>query len=186
MKLCGYTLVELLAVLAIAAILLALALPAMGPRAPRERATAALNQIIGSVALARSAAVLHGTPVTFCPGFAGSCLGRDQWHRGALVFRDANQNGLKEPGEALLSALPGLETGARLYWRAFRSRSYLRFLPAGYTEWQNGHFLYCPAGGDPRLARMLILNAQGRTRVARDTDGDGIVEDARGRPVRCP
>lgn len=182
----GHSLVEHLAVLAIAGVLLALALPSLGKRAAQERATAALNQIIGAVAFARSAAVLHGTPVTFCPGARGACLGRDQWHQGALVFRDRNQNGLKEPGELLLSALPGLERGARLYWRAFRSRSFLRFLPAGYTEWQNGHFLYCPADDDPTLTRMLILNAQGRTRVARDTDGDGIVEDARGRPVSCP
>jgi len=33
---------------------------------------------------------------------------------------------------------------------------------------------------------MIILNAQGRVRVARDVDGDGIVEDAAGRPVSCP
>jgi type IV fimbrial biogenesis protein FimT len=186
MKMRGFTLVELLAVLAIAGVLLALAFPALESRAPQERATAALNQLIGAIAFARSAAVLHGAPVTFCPGTAGACLGRDQWHRGALVFRDRNRNGSREPDETLLSALPGLHQGARVYWRAFRSRSYLRFLPAGYTEWQNGHFLYCPASGDPTLARMLILNAQGRTRVAGDTDGDGIAEDARGHPLSCP
>ena len=58
--------------------------------------------------------------------------------------------------------------------------------PSGLTDWQNGNFLYCPQGGDPRFARQIVINAQARVRHARDSDGDGIVEDARGRPVTCP
>ena len=182
----GFSLVELLVALAVASILLAFATPSFQALPRVQRSTAALNQMIGAISFARSAAVLHRAPVTLCPATAGQCLGKDQWHRGALIFRDPNQNGLRDSEETVLSALPGLTEGDRLYWRSFRNRGYLRFMPAGYTHWQNGHFLYCPADGDATLARMLIVNAQGRTRVARDTDGDGVVENARGRPITCP
>jgi type IV fimbrial biogenesis protein FimT len=59
-------------------------------------------------------------------------------------------------------------------------------MPRGYTAWQNGNFLYCAAGGAATEARMVIVNPQGRLRIARDRNGDGIVEDAAGRPVSCP
>jgi hypothetical protein len=59
-------------------------------------------------------------------------------------------------------------------------------MPRGYTHWQNGSFLYCPADNDVTHARMAIVNAQGRTRRAEDRDHDGVIEDAAGRPVVCP
>lgn len=182
----GFSLLEMLVVLAIASGLLAMAVPSFQTIPPQARSGAAINQTIGAVSFARSAAVLQRTPVTLCPGAENQCLGRDQWHRGALIFQDPNQNGRREAGEAVLSALSGLRDGDRLYWRSFRNRGYLRFLPVGYTHWQNGNFLYCPENRDATLARMLIVNAQGRTRVARDADGDGVAEDARGRPIACP
>ena len=177
---------EMLVVLAVAGGLVAMAMPSFQAMPLQAHAAAALNQTIGAVSLARSAAVLHRTPVTLCPGKDNQCLGRDQWHQGALIFQDPNQNGRRETGETVLSALSGLREGDRLYWRSFRNRGYLRFLPVGYTHWQNGNFLYCPENGDATLARMLIVNAQGRTRVARDADGDGVAENARGRPIACP
>ena len=82
--------------------------------------------------------------------------------------------------------MPRLGEGERFYWRSFRNRSYLMIRPSGLTDWQNGNFLYCPESGDPRLARQIVINAQARVRHARDSDGDGIVEDARGRAVVCP
>jgi type IV fimbrial biogenesis protein FimT len=182
----AFTLPELLVTLAIAAAALVLAVPAFHDLLAAQRATAALNQIVGAVALARTEAILQRRTVTLCPGSNGVCLGRDQWHHGALVFIDSDRNGRRDEGERLVGALPGLRPGERIYWRSFRNRSYLQFHPRGYTDWQNGSFLYCPSGGQARHARMIILNAQGRVRVARDADGDGVAEDADGSGLRCP
>ena len=55
----------------------------------------------------------------------------------------------------------------------------------GFTNYQNGNFTYCPPDGDLRFARQLVINVQGRVRMGHDTDGDGIVEDRRGKDVRC-
>ncbi|MFW6092463.1 MAG: GspH/FimT family pseudopilin [Pseudomonadota bacterium] len=182
----GVTLVELMVTLAVAAVLMALALPAFDALLDRERGTAALNQIIGAVRLGRTEAIIRGRPVTLCPAADGACLGRDQWHRGALVFTDDAADGEVGPEDTVLTALPPLRQGERVYWRSFRNRTYLRFQPRGYTAWQNGSFLYCPPDADVRRARMVIVNAQGRVRVAADADGDGVAEDAAGRALVCP
>ncbi|MEQ8857697.1 MAG: GspH/FimT family protein [Pseudomonadales bacterium] len=182
----GYTLVELLAALTVAAVVLALALPAFHGLATSWRGTAALNQLLGAIASARSLAISSGRVVTLCPGLSSGCLGRNQWHRGFVLFIDEDADGRLDPADRVVTALPELAPGERIYWRSFRNRSYLQFHPRGFTRWQNGSFLYCPPGSEASAARMAVINVQGRARPARDSDGDGIVEDASGRNVRCP
>ena len=181
----GTTLIELLATLAIAGVLLTWGGVEAGRFGAAFRADAAVAQMQGAVRFARHAAVAHRGTVTLCPGAADRCGRRNDWHRGALVFLDVNGDGRRAPDEPLLRRLPRLADGERFYWRAFRNRTSLSMLSTGLTDWQNGSFLYCPPDGDPRHARQLILNAQGRVRHARDTDGDGIREDAAGRPLAC-
>jgi len=182
----GITLVEILVTLSVAALLAAVAIPSMTGFVQRHRATAALNQMIGAVQFTRNAAVTTRTTATLCPGTDGACGARNSWHVGALTFLDRNRDGRRDPGEALLRGHPGLPPGARIYWRSFRNRGYLQITARGWTNWQNGHLLYCPPDGDPRFARSIIINAQARVRPARDLDGDGVAEDAAGRDLICP
>ncbi len=150
-----------------------------------QRATAAVNAIVGAVNLARASAIVHGITVTFCPREGAACGKRKHWSQGGLIYADRNRNGKREQGEALFGVMPALEDRASLYWRAFRNRSYLQFSAKGYTEWQNGTFQYCPASREARHSRAVIINAQGRAALARDSDGDGIVEYANGDPLSC-
>jgi type IV fimbrial biogenesis protein FimT len=182
----GFTLTELLAALSVAAVLLGLALPAFQNLLAAQHGAAALNQLLGAVASARAEAILKRRTVTMCPADGNRCLGRKQWHQGALLFVDLNRNGQLDGQEKIATALPPLRPGARIYWRSFRNRSYLQFHPRGYTRWQNGNFLYCSADQRDDRAHLAVINPQGRVRVARDTDGDGVVEDVQGDPVHCP
>ncbi len=185
------TLIQLLVVLSIVSVLLGRSLPAMADFIAAQRATAAANAIVGAVNLARASAIVHGVTVTFCPragvtGAAGArCGKRKHWAQGGLIYADRNRNGKREPDEALFGVMPALEARATLYWRAFRNRSYLQFSAKGYTAWQNGTFQYCPASREAKHSRAVIINAQGRVALARDSDGDGIVEYANGEPLVC-
>jgi type IV fimbrial biogenesis protein FimT len=183
----GISLIELLVTLAVAAALLGLAVPAMSGFIERERSTAAINATIGAVQFARHAAMSLRATVVVCPKPASGsgCGSHDDWHRGVSVFADRNRNRTLDPNDDVLRELPELPSRSRLYWRSFRNRPYLVFEPNGYTEWQNGNFLYCPPSGDPHDARMVVLNPQGRLRQMHDRDGDGIVDDANGRSVSC-
>ncbi len=183
----GVTLIELLVALAVAAALLHFALPAFSYFVASQRATAFVNQTVGAIALTRATAVMRGGTATLCPSRDGtSCSERDTWHEGALIFADLDGNGVRDAEDATVTALPPLTREGRAYWRSFRNRASMSFDPRGLTRWQNGHFLYCPATRDPRLFRQVIVNYAGRTRVARDADGDGVAEDASGRPLACP
>ena len=183
----GLTLVELLTTLAVAGILVTTASGGATRLLDHHRAGAAVNQMLGAIRFARHAAVAHRSPATLCPADGGDrCGRRNTWHNGTLVFLDGNANGRFDGNDVLLRRMPSLRQGDRFYWRSFRNRSYLMIRPNGLTDWQNGNLLYCPASDDPRFARQIVINAQARVRHARDSDGDGIVEDARGRPVRCP
>ncbi|MCZ6889108.1 MAG: GspH/FimT family pseudopilin [Gammaproteobacteria bacterium] len=182
----GTTLIELMIALAVAGIVISAAVISGHALLAQYRATAAINHIIGAVQYARHAAVsLRGT-VTVCPGFDGACARRNEWHRGIVVFKDENANGRVDFNDNILIQLPALGRGERIYWRSFGNRSYLQINARGLTNWQNGHLLYCPPDGDEHYAREIIINVQARVRSARDADGDGIIEDARGRPVVCP
>ncbi len=182
----GFTLIELMITAAVAALLLGFGLPSFARLLADQRGAAALNQMIGAVAFARAEAIVRQQVMTLCPARAGVCLGRQQWHQGAMAFADDDGDGRLDPGERVGRVFPALHDGAHIYWRSFRSRSYLQFRPRGYTRWQNGSLLYCPPDNDPTLARLAIVNAAGRIRVARDRDGDGIVENAGGDDVTCP
>lgn len=182
----GFSVVELIITLAVAGILGGMAVPALREVVADQRSAAVLNTLIGAIAHARALAIDGHRVVTLCPAQGRRCAGRDEWHLGALIYFDDDRNGHRGANEHIVSALPALTQGQRIYWRSFRNRSYLQFTPRGYTDWQNGHFLYCPQDGSARQARVVIINAAGRTRPGRDRDGDRVVEDARGQPVACP
>jgi type IV fimbrial biogenesis protein FimT len=185
----GVTLVELLVALALLTALFRLALPAFNDLIAREQATAALNRMLGLVAQARASAVRQNRALVLCASDSteadAPCAGRDDWHLGTLLFADRNGDGRYAIGERAVRRDSGWSGPARVRWRSFRNRSYLRFRPNGMTDWQNGSFTWCPDDRDASLAVQLVLNAGGRARKARDQDGDGIAEDSQGRPLAC-
>ncbi len=181
----GLTVSELLTGLAVAAVLAGAAIPGMSTVLNRANADAAVEQMARAIAYTRHQAISRRTTATLCPGRETVCGKRDTWHEGAMVFLDRNANGSRDNDEELLLQLPPLPEGYRVRWRSFRNRKSLSMRPDGTTDWQPGNMLVCPADGDAHNARQLIVNAQGRVRLSRDLDADGIVEDARGRPVAC-
>ena len=180
----GYTLVELLTTLACVVVLGSLASPDLRALSERMRADASLQNLTATINFARHLAMTERVTVSMCPGASGRCERRDTWQRGAIVFVDRNGNGRIDATDRIARRMPALSSGF-IRWRSFRNRTFLSFTRMGYTNWQSGHFQYCPADGNPRFARQVILNAQGRARAARDRDGDGIRENARGQPLTC-
>lgn len=204
-KTLGLTLLELLISILIISLLAAVGIANMPHLIAQQQSTASLNQIIGGVAFARSSAITLGIATTFCPSDSVAahsnsavpplgCGPRNTWHQGSIIFQDHNGNGQLDANDTLLRRLPGWSHSATVAWRAFRARSYLQFTRRGFTNWQNGSFVYCPtniggnsAGGDGNLryARRLVLNQAGRSYRAYDRNGDGIDEGSRNTRLRC-
>ena len=68
--------------------------------------------------------------------------------------------------------------------KSYTVSSTYSWVPDGSVA-EYGNFTYCPPNNDARHARQLILSMSGRPRAALDTNGDGIVEDANDKPLRC-
>lgn len=180
----GFSLVEAVICLALVSIVLGYAVPSFRTMVKRSEATAAINWVVTAVAFTRHAAIVRGVTVTLCPSSDGrTCGGR--WHEGVIVFTDENRNHTIDREDELLHRSGFPVDGATLTWRSFRNRQYLQMRGDGFTHYQNGNFVYCPGDKDSRFARQLVINMQGRARTSSDIDGDGIVEDRRGRDLSC-
>jgi len=179
----GLSLLELLMVMALLTILAGLAAPGFQSTLDNREGELALRTLTTQLTLARTSAIEHGATVTVCPSLDGlGCSGT--WSDGSIVFTDMDgDRGISEGDLLLRSSLTGLR--GRLRWRAFQNRQYLQIDPTGVMRHQSGNFTYCPPDGDARLARQLVVNATGRTRLAIDSDDDGLREDSSGQPLRC-
>ena len=103
----GFTLLELMLVVAIAGVLLAIATPSMGNFIRNSRITSAANDVMAGFHFTRSEAIKRRLPVTLCtsaspvtdvnPTCAASAL-----LTGWIAFVDTNQSGQRDAGEAVL------------------------------------------------------------------------------------
>ncbi len=180
----AFSLPELLFTLALLAVLSSFAVPSLDRLLTEQRSASIINQLIMRIEVARKQALLRGQTLTLCPG-QGSCLGRDDWIKGALLFVDREADGKMDASDELVRTFPPLDASGRIQWRSFGNRPWIQFRPNGLTPYQSGRLTYCPSDGNPRFARQVILNTAGRTRLASDQDGDDIVETSKGQPLSC-
>ena len=91
----GHTLVELMVVLAIAALLLSLAAPSLQAIIARQRLRTVQNDLFAAIHLTRSQAIQRGSRVTLTPQDSTA----SDWTQGWVVFIDSNGNLRLDPAE---------------------------------------------------------------------------------------
>lgn len=90
----GFTLIELMITLALAAIILSLGIPSFRNVIQNNRAATQSNELVAALGLARSEAVRRGANVRLCPSTnQATCTGGNNWANGwiALVELPAGQ-----------------------------------------------------------------------------------------------
>ncbi|QAU25465.1 prepilin-type N-terminal cleavage/methylation domain-containing protein [Dyella sp. M7H15-1] len=111
----GFTVVELVVVIAIIAIITVFGIPSYKSVITQNRMAGEINDLATDVELARSAAVKQGLTVTICPstdptvspsGTTPSCTANTEWNTGWIVFTDVsgNQTFNTNTGDVLLHA----------------------------------------------------------------------------------
>jgi len=169
----GFTLIELVTVLAIAAILLRMAVPGMSRGVAARALAAQASEFMSALRFARSEAVKRGTVVTLCAldGAGASAEPRCQaartadWRAGWLVFVDPGDRGVLDPGERVLREQQALAHSGGVAG----SRSRVSFTAAGFSTDASSHYLFNPSAAavlDAPPALLVCVSKQGRPRLA--------------------
>lgn len=157
----GFTLIELMLALAVAAVLMSVALPSMRDLQQRQRIVAAANELVAHINLARQHAVLKREVAVMCPSLDGStCTGGNRWENGWIVFRDPDRNGAPDGPGDVLRVGSGMEN--LLIDSAGRTR--VRYIPTGAASGTNLTIKLCDTLM-PDLARAVVVSNPGRPRV---------------------
>jgi type IV fimbrial biogenesis protein FimT len=99
----GFTLLELLITMSLAAILLTIAVPSFRYVSNSNRIAGEVNGLLGDLQFARAEAIKEGRYVTVCVADAlGNCTNATSWQNGWIVFSDPTDVGVHDAGETVL------------------------------------------------------------------------------------
>src|SRR5262245_932514 len=156
----GFTLMELLVTLAIAALLFAIGVPTFRNASLGARLSAAANNLLGSVQLARSEAIKRNVEVTVCASSDGAtCAASGGWEQGWIVFA---------PGPILIQRQESLPAGFKLTQAG--GTSPLTFEPIGISMGAAA-FTACRNNPLGSQERVLTVRAAGTAQVTNTTAG---------------
>ncbi len=174
----GFSLIELMVTVSVAAVLMAIAIPAFSSIMAQNQLATATNAARGALMSARQSAVMQGRPVSLCAGTpTEGCSG--DWSAGEwLVFRDDDHSGDLDDDERVVrhGRVPAADGAVSLDGNG-PFRSALVYVPMGHAERVSGAFgagrlRVCVAADLSPNARELVISASGRVRLqAVDLDG---------------
>lgn len=175
----GFTLIELMVVIAVMAILAAVAIPSFREYARNSALVATTNQLVNAIETSKGEALKRNMRVVITPREGAT------WQNGWRVFVDANNNRTFDSGDVFVQevgALPEfLDVSASANSTAASASPYLLFDGSGFPrDASSGAFAAntisisrndLPAGSVN--VRRVMINAAGRVRSCRpqsDTD----------------
>lgn len=159
----GFTLIELMIVLAVIAVALSIALPGFSTLTLTTRLKSYANDMVGSMYLARGEAIKRNTPTTLCVSADGiTCAGTGLWSQGWVViasdgtllrYQQPLANGFKFSG----TGSPGSHT--------------LTFQPSGSASTTTTMTLCRKTPTSGHQEKVVTLSVTGRTNVSTTTTG---------------
>ncbi|MFK3649362.1 GspH/FimT family protein [Lysobacter enzymogenes] len=159
----GLSLIEVIAALAVIAVLAGVALPALADARARAQFARAELDLGGSVLLANRIAVASAAAVILCPAAAaGGCEAGSDWSRGWLAFADIDGDRRFGAYDVQLQRSGGYGEDIVVVSNAGRGRAV--FQPDGDSAGSNLSFVVC-SRSRPRGLRLALSNG-GRLRQA--------------------
>lgn len=187
-KLLGFTLIELMVVIAIVAVLTTLAAPSFKKMIQSTTISGAVNSFLTDMRYARSEAIRRGGGVVMCRSnspeaanptcgtgdgtdFNGDGVG-DGWVSGWIIFEDLNKDGTKNTVDPVLRVqgrLTSLDTAPK-----GGSSTIFKFTATGRLQSLSGGATSLTFGGAKfavEQQRVVCINVGGRARIALDQEG---------------
>jgi len=162
----GFTLIELMVTLALAAILLTLAAPSLQTLLANQRLSASASNLMTTIMQARSTALQYNQRVIAQP-LDGSSNSAGTWRSGWRIYRDANQNSTFDDGTDTLvliqEALPDGITLAKISG----TNNFIGYNGSGFLASINGsdNSTWKISSNATTRVKYLIIERSGRARL---------------------
>lgn len=168
----GFTLVELLITILVAALLMALAIPAFHSFIENNRLAASNNSLVSALAVARSEAIHRRDTVTLCSSNNPTapvplCDAGASWETGWVAFTDRNSSGTVDGADVVLRVWEAIPAGHTL--TATGGTTQIRFDRLGIASAGDTFRLANPdcRTGQPNRERDITLLTSGNVNTAR-------------------
>lgn len=184
----GFTLLELMFAIAIAAVIIAVGAPSFTEFRRNARLTSVANDFLAATQVARTEAIKRRTTLSICPSVsAGSaapaCDGVD--FGGWIVFEDPDRSCTREAGEVVVGGeapINAADVSDSMRVNARSNGACVSFAATGYVDDRAAlpaltRLVYCDergtaavGGANRAAARALALDPNGRARLTREAN----------------
>jgi type IV fimbrial biogenesis protein FimT len=169
---CGFTLIELMLVVAVLAITMLVAVPSMQRTIHSSQLRTETSRLLSAINLARSEAIASNTIVSLCPSSyvsdgVASCS--RNYADGWLVFTNSNRDREVDEGvDKIVKVFEGLPLGYSLTNKAASRNAFelISYRPDGSSR-RNMTLLLCSPHSWSIPSWSIVMNIVGRPRVAR-------------------
>jgi type IV fimbrial biogenesis protein FimT len=159
----GFTLIELIVVVAIAAVVLMIGIPSFSASIKSSEVQTGSSNFFTTLLLARSEAVKRNQPAVICKSADGAaCTAAGDWEDGWLIYADADLDNVQDSGEEVIRSYLALSNQITLRSNNASQSNRLTYRPDG-TITTAGTFRVCH-GGETQWGRSIIISVTGRAR----------------------
>lgn len=115
-KIKGFTIPELMIVVAVVAVLLVVGIPQMNKVVQGRQLVAQASEVASALAYARAEAAARAHHVVICGKNAAgtACSGSDDWSNGWIIFADKDNGSDLDAGEEIIKAEGAMKSGVTL------------------------------------------------------------------------
>lgn len=160
----GFTIIELMVTLSIAAILMGIAIPNFISMIKNNRLSTQTNDLIADLSVARGESAKRGVRVTMCISTDGATCTGTNWALGRIVFSDGGTAGTVDGTDTIIRVMSALRGTSTLTSATFTNNTYVQFISTGESD-STGTFKLC----DDRIGnfgKVITISTTGRVSTA--------------------